>query len=139
MMSGDNDPRSSDRLLAPTSWGTLIDRITILKIKQHHARDDKQAAIVARELAALCAVRDRHMPANTDIDEPIEELSKANRRLWESQDAIRRHETQNDFGAAFVAIARSIYQENDRRCRIKATIDQRLASELIEIKIFGNG
>ena len=138
-MSDENDPRSSDRLLAPTSWGNLIDRITILKIKQQFARNDKQAVIVARELNALCAVRDHHMPVNTDIDELVKELSRANRRLWESEDSIRRYETKKEFGAGFIAIARTIYQENDRRCHVKATIDETLASELIEIKIFGNG
>ncbi len=136
-MSDDNDPRSSGRLLAPTSWGTLIDRITILKIKQQYTRNNKQAAIVARELDALCAVRDRHMPANTDIEVLVEELSNANRALWESEDTIRRYESRKDFGDGFVAIARRIYLENDRRCRVKATIDETLASELIEIKIFG--
>jgi hypothetical protein len=124
--------------LAPTSWGALIDRITILKIKQEYAPDAKQAAIIAREIDALCAVRNRHMPANADIDGLVEELSTTNRRLWESEDAIRRHGSRKDFGAGFVAIARTIYQENDRRSRIKATIDDKLASELVEIKIFEN-
>ena len=55
------------------------------------------------------------------------------------EDEIRRYESQNEFGAEFVAVARAIYQENDRRSRIKARIDEILASDLTEIKIFENG
>jgi len=137
-MPSDNRRPSSNRLLVPTSWGALIDRITILEIKQEHARDHSLAAIIRCELKHLCAIRDENLPENAKIDALVAELSSANRRLWKYEDTIRRHESRMDFGPTFVAVARAIYQENDRRSRIKKKVDYALASELYEIKIYEN-
>jgi hypothetical protein len=137
-MLDDDDSSSSGWLLAPISWSNLIDRISILTLKLEHTREASRAANVARELDVLSTIRDRCMPVNANIDTLVEELASANRQLWESEDAIRMHEARRDYGPGFVAVARAIYQQNDRRSRIKAKIDHALDSELVEIKIYGD-
>ena len=61
-------------------------------------------------------------------------LTAVNTRLWEIEDAIREKEAAQDFGEAFIALARSVYRENDERGRIKAAINRVLRSALVEEK-----
>jgi hypothetical protein len=62
------------------------------------------------------------------------ELRAVNQELWTIEDDIRDHERRNDFGASFIALARSVYVTNDRRAAIKRTINERCGSEIMEVK-----
>jgi hypothetical protein len=57
-----------------------------------------------------------------------------NQRLWGIEDAVREKEATGDFGPEFVALARSVYRENDERARLKREINQLLNSVLVEEK-----
>jgi hypothetical protein len=61
-------------------------------------------------------------------------LRAVNTRLWRIEDLIREKDAANDFGTSFVALARSVYHENDERGRIKQALNQRLGSALVEEK-----
>jgi hypothetical protein len=63
-------------------------------------------------------------------------LRTINGRLWDIEDAIRRHERARDFGPGFIALARAVYQANDRRAAIKRQINDLLGSALIEEKSY---
>ncbi|MEI7709920.1 MAG: DUF6165 family protein [Rhodospirillales bacterium] len=115
----------------PVSWGELADKISILEIKCARLRSAAAAANAARELAALSAVL---APVAASIAAERAELTAVNTRLWEIEDAIRARESAQDFGPAFVALARSVYRENDERGRIKAAINRALRSVLVEEK-----
>ena len=115
----------------PVSWGELADKISILEIKCARLRSPAANANAARELAALSAVL---APVAASIAAERAALSAVNKTLWEIEDAIRAHESTQDFGPAFVALARSVYRENDERGRIKATINRALRSALVEEK-----
>ena len=54
----------------------------------------------------------------------------------EVEDAIRACERAGDFGPRFVALARSVYQHNDRRAAIKRWINERLGSRFMEEKSY---
>ena len=43
---------------------------------------------------------------------------------------------QGDFGPHFIALARSVYRQNDRRNALKREINERLGSQLIEEKSY---
>jgi hypothetical protein len=126
----------SATVLVPTTWGALLDRIEILKLKRARAGDPTVAFEVARELDLLCDIRDRNMRRSAAIDRLVAELAEANAEIWEAEDAIRRHGRHRDFGHAFVAAARSIYQANDRRSGIKQAIDDALGSAFRDHKIY---
>lgn len=64
------------------------------------------------------------------------ELRDVNLRLWDLEDEVRICERRRDFGASFVALARSIYSTNDRRYEIKLAINTLLGSALIEEKLY---
>jgi hypothetical protein len=115
----------------PVSWGELADKVAILEIKRARLRSPTSLANAARELAALSAVL---APVAESILAERVALVAVNVRLWEIEDAIREKEAAQDFGSAFVALARSVYRENDERGRIKAAINRALHSALVEEK-----
>jgi hypothetical protein len=119
-------------LLAPISWGDLIDRISILTIKVEKVSDAAKRENSAKELAALAAVRDRHMTVLPEtLDGLRADLEAVNRRLWDIEDRIREHERAKRFDADFIALARAVYHENDTRGALKRRIDVACGSEII--------
>ena len=125
---------TADAPLVPISWGELIDKITILEIKRDRLRDSGAVENTVRELAALCDVLAALDPAPAGLAEARAALGVVNSRLWEIEDAIREHEARGDFGKSFVALARSVYRENDERGRLKRTINLLLGSRFVEEK-----
>lgn len=118
------------------SPGELFDRITILEIKAERLRDEIQLRNVHSELASLAAVRDGSFRALTAVEPTVGELKRVNAQLWQVEDDIRDCEARHDFGAAFVALARSIYQLNDRRAALKRSISDHFGSRVIEEKSY---
>jgi cob(I)alamin adenosyltransferase len=119
-------------LLIPASVGELIDKITILEIKQQRIHD------LGRELAALMDVVQQHKlgyPAG-DLAELGRELSAVNQQLWTIEDEIRECERQTDFGPRFVELARAVYRRNDERAAIKRRMNEQCGSELVEEKSY---
>jgi len=119
----------------PVSWGELIDKITILEIKTRRLSDAGALANVERELALL---RTAAAPALADgqVAALIEQLEHQNEALWDIEDHIRNKERAGQFDDAFIALARSVYQCNDRRGALKRQINMALGSALIEEKSY---
>ena len=124
------------RLTIEVSPGEAADKLTILHIKLDRIRDAGKLAHVGREAAvleaALAPLRAR-FPAILPL---IAELRAVNEALWDVEDALRLHEKRGDFGAEFVRLARSVYETNDRRARIKAEINRILGSDIAEQKSY---
>ncbi len=123
-------------LLAPISIGELLDKISILELKEAAIADPARRANVTRELAALHEVRRAQVAASAPLDALYAELQAVNRRLWEVEDRLRQHERDGRFEAEFVALARSVYRENDRRAALKRRINQLTGSDLVEEKSY---
>jgi Family of unknown function (DUF6165) len=117
--------------VAPVSWGELWDKITILRIKVSRLRREAARANAKRELRLLECIAG--MPA-ADLLPLLAALLAVNTRLWCIEDLIREKEAVQDFGADFVRLARAVYQENDERGRIKADLNRRLNSLVVEEK-----
>jgi HAMP domain-containing protein len=120
--------------IVPVSWGELLDKIAILEIKQQQLRSPQALANARRELAALQPSLTMLEPAPGGLPALRSALAEVNRRLWTIEDRIREKDAQGDFGAEFVALARSVYRENDERGRIKRDINTLLQSTLMEEK-----
>lgn len=121
-------------VLAPISFGELLDKISILEIKAERIRDPAARARVVRELDALRALRDEH-----GLDDAVvafaDTLAQVNRHLWEVEDALRQHEREGRFDSAFIELARSVYRENDRRAALKRDINVAVNSMIFEEKL----
>ena len=121
--------------LAPVSLGELIDKITILEIKQIHMTGIKLKNVY-KELKILRKILQEE---NLEIDiHLINNLKEVNNNLWEIEDNIRIKESNQKFDKEFIQLARSVYKENDKRASIKKEINQKYNSELVEEKSYNN-
>ena len=122
-------------ILAPVSLGELIDKITILEIKQIHMTGIKLKN-VDKELKLLKKIlQDKNLEIDIDL---INNLKEVNNNLWEIEDNIRIKESNQNFDKEFIQLARSVYKENDKRASIKKEINQKYNSELVEEKSYDN-
>ncbi len=124
------------QLLAPISVGELIDKITILKIKQKKASDTHKLANINHELDELETTWGKNKAPELDISDLFEQLTQVNEALWKIEDDIRAKEAVNAFGQEFIDLARSVYKQNDHRAALKKEINIRSGSTLIEEKLY---
>jgi hypothetical protein len=120
--------------VVPVSWGELLDKISILEIKRVRLSAPAAVANAELELTALSPSVTALEPAPQGLAELRAALAAVNQRLWLIEDRIREKDAQGDFGPEFVALARSVYRENDERGRIKRAINTLLGSALVEEK-----
>lgn len=123
-------------ILAPVSFGELLDKVTILQIKSERIADPVKVANVRKELQALERTWNEHPASNIDVRTLIMQLKAVNERLWVIEDDIRILEKAQRFDQEFVELARSVYFENDDRARIKKDINVALGSAYIEEKSY---
>ena len=125
--------KSLQEIQAPISLGELIDKITILEIKTQRLQGSALEN-VQKELAAL---EETLNALDLQVDPKlIQRLMEVNADLWQIEDAIRDQERQKCFGETFIHLARSVYQQNDRRAAIKKEIDTTYGSALVEEKAY---
>ena len=118
------------------SAGELLDKITILEIKNERISDLKKLTNVRKELASLEAENPFDLNNWTELSALLEELRMVNRNLWDIEDQIRTCENISDFGDKFVQLARSVYVQNDTRADIKKRINILTKSNLTEEKSY---
>ena len=122
-------------ILAPISIGELIDKITILEIKQIYMTGIKLKNINKEMKLLKNILQDKNLEINIDL---IKNLKKVNKKLWEIEDNIRIKESKQEFDEEFIKLARSVYIENDKRASIKKEINQKYNSDLVEEKSYKN-
>ena len=120
----------------PVSFGELLDKISILQIKSERISDEAKLANIRTELSALEKTWLAHPAGVKDIARLRADLKAVNERLWDIEDNIRLQDKAQDFGPAFIELARSVYLQNDERARIKKDINLALGSAYIEEKSY---
>jgi hypothetical protein len=120
----------------PISPGELLDKITILRIKSERMSNASKLANVRHELKLLEQTWADAVPATANVSADEQALAAVNARLWDIEDEIRVLERKQQFDAAFIALARSVYIENDERAAIKKRVNVALGSALIEEKSY---
>ena len=108
------------------SIGEFIDKITILEIKSSKIENLKKL---------------RHVMAELEVLKPLEPeclekaaLMRVNKKIWECEDLIRQLDKKQNYGQQFIDCARDIFTLNDERAKIKSTINDKLKSNLVEVK-----
>ena len=120
----------------PVSPGEVLDKITILRIKTARMTDPVKLANVRRELELLLRTWGESPYAHHDVGRDEAALQAVNERLWDIEDRIRDKERAQSFDAEFIALARSVYVENDERAAIKKRINVALGSTIVEEKSY---
>ena len=124
------------RILAPISLGELIDKITILELKQEYITDPVKLVNINYELDELLAI------LKTLLIQPFpqsqrEALKAVNRDLWHIENFKRECEGNGRFDRAFIEAGREVYLKNDVRARIKKEINTLTGSAIVEEKSYG--
>lgn len=130
------DEAEASPVMAPMAPGELMDRITILQIKNQRLQDPMKLRTVRTELDALAAVREQTLPRSEQLDVLVRELRNVNETLWQIEDDIRASENAGDFGPRFIELARSVYRTNDRRADLKKRINALLGSVIRDEKCY---
>ena len=121
--------------VVPISWGELIDKITILEIKDLKIDSITAKKNIRKELMYLLEIAKlEKMPKAVEILKS--ELSHVNLKLWDVEDQIREKDLAGEFDKVFIELARSVYRLNDVRAKTKQSINIRLCSELVEEKSY---
>jgi hypothetical protein len=125
-----------NKILAEISAGELIDKITILEIKQLKISNKEKLIEINKELVSLNITMSKFIPDETKIIKYKENLKNINLKLWEIEDGKREAEKNNDFGPDFIVLARNVYKLNDERAKVKFDINSTLGSNIKEIKSY---
>jgi hypothetical protein len=123
-----------NKILAEISAGELIDKITILEIKQIRINDDEKLRDVEKELSLLNDTLKKTISDLSKIKTLSEKLKGINQKLWDIENGKRIAEKNNDFGEKFIELSRSVYKNNDERAKIKLEINNILGSNIKEVK-----
>lgn len=120
----------------PVSLGELLDKISILEIKNKKITNESKLVNIKKELRGLKNVLKELDINMSEANDLFEDLYKINLSLWEIEDSIRLLEKNEDFGEDFVKLARSVYITNDKRFEVKNKINQLFKSQYIEEKSY---
>ena len=119
----------------PVSLGELIDKISILHIKNINIKDEEKLKLIREELELLNQTLNKHIKKN-DIQNYLDSLIEINSKLWVIEDDIRDCERNKKFDQTFIDLARSVYFTNDKRSEIKLEINKKFGSKIIEVKSY---
>ena len=119
----------------PVSLGELVDKISILHIKNKNIKDYEKLLLVKEELSLLQQTLNDHV--NSDQIKPfLDSLIDINSKLWVIEDDIRDCERDKNFDQKFIDLARSVYFTNDKRSEIKLEINKKFGSKIVEVKSY---
>lgn len=124
------------QLLVEVSVGEVLDKITILEIKDQRISDPAKLANVRAELKTLNDTLAGVLTPTPELDRLRKELFDINAALWVIEDDIRECETAKDFGPKFIELARAVYFTNDKRANVKKQINLAVGSRLVEEKSY---
>ena len=118
---------------APVSVGELIDKLSILHVKQTKITNEEKLEYINKEFELLYNLSSGYLD-NSEIETLYHQLVEINSKLWDIEDRLRVIETEKRFEGEFVDYARKVYFTNDDRFRLKNEINKISNSEIREVK-----
>ena len=115
------------------SIGEIVDKLSILQIKQDNINDISKLINVKNEYLYLHKIVFAEL--NIHIDDYIP-LLNINKKLWDIEDKIRIKEKNQEFDNEFIELARSVYITNDKRAELKKEINIKYGSKFVEEKSY---
>ena len=123
-----------NKILVEVSVGELLDKLTILEIKQEKIKDPEKLKYINDEYSVLKDQLNKSVKSDSKLDELFNSLKKINEKLWIIEDDKRLCEKGSDFGDKFVKLSRDVHFLNDDRAKIKLEINNYTGSKIKEIK-----
>ena len=123
-----------NKILVEVSVGELLDKISILEIKQEKIKDTEKLNFINEEHSILKDQLNDNVKIDKKITELFESLKKINAKLWVIEDDKRQCEKEKDFTDNFIKLSRDVHFLNDDRAKIKLEINIHTGSKIKEIK-----
>ena len=117
------------------SLGELVDKVSILLIKEKKINDKYKLVLIRNELSLLKKTLEKFIN-NNEIDTYLTSLIEINTKLWNIENSIRECERKKFFDQDFIDLARSVYINNDQRSEIKNKINKEFDSNIVEVKSY---
>ncbi|MDA9669178.1 DUF6165 family protein [bacterium] len=123
-----------NKILVEVSVGELLDKISILEIKQEKIKDPEKLKFINEEHSILKDQLNNNVKSDQKLNELFESLKQINAKLWVIEDDKRQCEKKKDFTEAFIKLSRDVHFLNDDRAKIKLEINNHTGSKIKEIK-----
>ena len=127
-----------NKILVEVSIGELLDKISILEIKQEKIKDTEKLKFINEEHSILKDQLNKNVKSDQKLNELFETLKKINAKLWIIEDDKRQCEKDKDFTEKFIKLSRDVHFLNDERAKIKLEINNLTGSKIREIKEYTN-
>ena len=123
-----------NKILVEVSVGELLDKISILEIKQEKIKDPKKLNFINDEHSILKTQLEQKIKNDKKLEKLFQSLKEINSKLWVIEDDKRLCEKEKDFGKKFIKLSRDVHFLNDERANIKLKINSITGSKIKEIK-----
>ena len=123
-----------NKIIIEISVGELLDKISILEIKQEKIKDPEKLKFLKDEYLILKSQLDQNVKTDEKLKKLYSSLKEINSKLWIIEDDKRQCEKNKDFGEKFINLSRDVHFLNDNRANIKLEINNYTGSEIKEIK-----
>ena len=123
-----------NKILVEVSVGELLDKISILEIKQEKIKDLKKLKFINDEHNILKVQLDNNVKSDEKLNTLFQSLKDINAKLWVIEDDKRLCEKNSDFTENFIKLSRDVHFLNDDRAKIKLEINTHTGSKIKEIK-----
>ena len=123
-----------NKIIVEVSIGELLDKISILEIKQGKIKDPEKLKFINREHSILKDQLEKNVKSDDKLNDLYQSLKKINAKLWVIEDDKRQCEKDKDFGEKFIKLSRDVHFLNDDRAKIKLEMNNHTESIIKEIK-----
>ena len=123
-----------NKIIVEVSIGELLDKISILEIKQGKIKDLEKLKFINNEHSILKDQLDKNVNSDDKLNDLYQSLKEINSKLWVIEDDKRQCEKDKDFGEKFIKLSRDVDFLNDDRAKIKLEINNHTGSVIKEIK-----
>ena len=123
-----------NKIIVEVSVGELLDKISILEIKQEKINNTEKLNFINEEHSILKDQLNDNVKIDKKLTELFESLKQINAKLWVIEDDKRQCEKEKDFTDNFIKLSRDVHFLNDDRAKIKLEINIHTGSKIKEIK-----
>ena len=127
-----------NKIIIEVSIGELLDKISILEIKQEKIKDPEKLKFIDNEHSILDDQFKKNVKSDDKLNNLFKSLKEINSKLWIIEDNKRQCENDKDFGEKFIKLSRDVHFLNDDRAKIKLEINNYTGSTIKEIKEYTN-
>ena len=123
-----------NKIIVEVSVGELLDKISILEIKQDKIKDPEKIKFINNEYSILKDQLEKNVKPDDKLNNLYQSLKQINAKLWIIEDDKRQCEKDKDFSEKFIKLSRDVHFLNDDRAKIKLEINNHTGSVIKEIK-----